>query len=51
MDRNELHPATKAVQGPPRKGQQNGPVVAPIVQSATFQMTSLDEQYRMRAGD
>jgi cystathionine beta-lyase/cystathionine gamma-synthase len=51
MDGNELHAATKAVHGPSREGKPSGPAVAPIVQSATFQAASLDEQSRVRAGD
>jgi len=51
MNSDKLHPNTTTVRGSQRRRTRSGPVVSPIVQSATFQTATLDEQYRVREGD
>jgi cystathionine beta-lyase/cystathionine gamma-synthase len=51
MKRRSQHSETKAVHGAADSAKKNSPLVTPIYQTSTFQMTDNDEQVRLAGSD
>ncbi len=51
MKRHKRHPETEAVRGGTDLAKKNGPLVAPIYQTSTFEVTDNDQQVRATSTD
>ena len=51
MKKHQFHPETQAVHGRKDLAKKNGPVVTPIYQTSTFEVTDLEQQVRATPTD
>ena len=51
MKRHKRHPETEAVRGGTDLAKKNGPLVTPIYQTSTFEVTDNDQQVRATSTD